>query len=302
MAKTKTPLLSLGSQGTIGNSLTTQRYGRETILRSKPTPTYRLTLPQQYQRWLYIDYLQYWLEQSNAVQQQYRTAGVRFHLTGLQYWMKYHLKNLPDFYGWWKLDVNTQPTTPDSSRNALTANILGATPATGPIAGALHFDGLNDTFIVPSNSILHNMTQLSILYYCYPTGPTGTYRYYYDNGNWSAGSGPFIRLHKTGWTHNAQFINNIGGFTNIAWPFFGGQWQASAVIWDGSNITCYRDAVLVGGPSAFTGTMVCGDGRLYLGGTIPGSRGHIMLDNMIIKNRPVSLIEIQRHSARRYQL
>lgn len=144
MSKTKTPFLSLGSQGTIGGVLTTQRRGQATMVREKPTPAYRRTLPQVYQRWLYEDYAYLWTQQSAATRQEYASNGVRHHLTGFQYWMKYMLTNLPDIVGMWYLDEKTGITVYDSSKNNNPGTILGASPVTGRIDGAYHFDGLND--------------------------------------------------------------------------------------------------------------------------------------------------------------
>lgn len=158
MAKPKSPLLSLGATGTIGDALTYQKRGQDTITRKKPIPAYRYTLAQAYQRWLYYDYAYLWTQQSAATQRQYAADGSRFHLTGFQYWMKYQLTNLPDIAAWWKLDDNIGATTIDSSRNGNTGTIFGASPATGIINGCLSFDGLND-YLDCGNHISLNLTQ-----------------------------------------------------------------------------------------------------------------------------------------------
>ena len=162
MSKTKTPLLSFGAQGTIGDVLTAQRRGSETLLRQKPIPTYRRTLPQQYQRWLYKDYVYLWHKQSAETQREYAAAGVRFHLTGFQYWMKYHLTNLPDIIAGWHLDETRGAIAYDSGKNAHHGTIFGASPVTGTIAGAYHFDGVNDRILIPVSSLLHNIPTFTI--------------------------------------------------------------------------------------------------------------------------------------------
>lgn len=144
MAKTKTPFLSLGAQGSVGDALTSQKRGRHTLLRKKPTPTDPYSLPQAYQRWLYEDYAYLWRQQSTATRQAYAAAGSRHHLTGFQHWMSVMLTTLHDIVGYWKLDDNLAATTVDSSRNANTGTIVGASPATGFIDGCLYFDGIND--------------------------------------------------------------------------------------------------------------------------------------------------------------
>lgn len=145
MAKPKNPLLSLGASGTIADTLTYQKRGQDTITRKKPIPTYRYTLPQAYQRWLYQDYAYLWTQQTPATKQEYATAGSRFHLTGFQYWMKYNLANLPDIVGRWHLDERSGAIAYDSSNNHNNGTIIGASPTTGLIAGAYYFDDINDT-------------------------------------------------------------------------------------------------------------------------------------------------------------
>lgn len=154
MAKTKTPFFGLGSQGSVGESITSQKRGRDTVLRQLPVPSDPYSLPQAYQRWLYQDYAHWWTQQTPATRQIYATAGSHYHLTGFQYWMKYNLTYLPDLIGWWRLDINTLPTTPDSSPNDNPGTVIGASPATGLIDGAFYFDGLNDEISIPDNPTL----------------------------------------------------------------------------------------------------------------------------------------------------
>lgn len=144
MTKQKQPLLSLEAHGSLADFITFQTRGPLDIARKKPRLPYFLTLPVQYQRWLYQDHAYLWTQQSAATQKAYRAAGVHHHLTGFQYWMKDMLTRLPYLAGYWKLDDNHGPTLQDSSRNTNTGTITGASPAEGPIAGGLSFDGLND--------------------------------------------------------------------------------------------------------------------------------------------------------------
>lgn len=134
----------MDAHGSLGESLTFAKRRGTAIAEKKPRLPYFLTLPVQYQRWLYHDYAYLWRQQSTNQQRQYAAAGVRYHLTGFQYWMKYQLTNLPDIAGWWKSDLHAGATTPDSSRNNNPATIYGASPTTGFIDGALYFDGIND--------------------------------------------------------------------------------------------------------------------------------------------------------------
>ena len=144
MTKLKNPLMSLKAHGSVADSLTFVERAKTTVAEKKPHLPYFLTLPVQYQRWLYQDYAYLWTQQSDAVKATYRGAGVRFHLTGFQYWMKYHLTTLPDIVAWWRFDDNHGVTTGDSSKNTNPLTVFGASPSTLAIDGAFLFDGIND--------------------------------------------------------------------------------------------------------------------------------------------------------------
>lgn len=173
LAKTKTPLFSLGSQGSLANTLTTQKGSSSSILRRKPTPSDPYTLPQAYQRWLYEDYAYLWTKQSAATKAEYRSAGVRYHLTAFQYWMKYCLTNLPDIAAYWKHDLLIGATTPDSSNNANTATVIGASLTAGRIGGALLFDGINDWNNCGHDPSLAFTTELTLCMRAYWNGLPG---------------------------------------------------------------------------------------------------------------------------------
>lgn len=167
MAKPKTPLFSLEAHGTIGDTLTFQGKGNLKVSRSKPLVPFSLSLPQQYQRWLYEDYVALWHLQTNAVKATYRGYGTRHHLTGFAYWMKYHLLNLPNIAGWWKLDEPGGAKASDSSRTPHDGTITGASPIAGKISGAYHFDGINDVISVGDTS----KTCYALEFFLRPTDP-----------------------------------------------------------------------------------------------------------------------------------
>lgn len=144
MSKTKTPFFSMGSQGSIGKVITSQKHGAKTLLRSKPIPPPSLTLPQQYQRWDYQDYAYFWTVQSEATKRQYASDGVRHHLTGFQYWMKHQLKDLPYLAGRWHLDEISGAVAHDTSKNSNHGTIFGASLTPGIIDYARYFDGIDD--------------------------------------------------------------------------------------------------------------------------------------------------------------
>ena len=139
MAKLKNPLLSFDAHGSLGDGLTFRRHAGGTVAEKKPRLPYFLTLPSQYQRWLYQDYVYLWHQQSIATKQFYATAGSRHHLTGYQYWMKYHLATLPDIAGLWYLDEKSGSVAHDASRYHTHGTIVGASPTDGLIAGAYDF-------------------------------------------------------------------------------------------------------------------------------------------------------------------
>lgn len=165
MSKVKRPLLSLGATGKLGD-IAFRKHRHISVAEKIPVLPYFLTLPVQYQRWLYQDYCELWGFQYIDTRAAYASAGSRHHLTAFQYWMKDMLTRLPDLAAFWKLDINGQPTTPDSSRNGNTATVGGASPAAGIIDGCFFFDGLDDYLQVedhPSLNITQNLTLLSFI-------------------------------------------------------------------------------------------------------------------------------------------
>ncbi len=300
MAKTRSPFYSLSSRGTIGKALTTQGGQGKTIVRSKPKPTDRYTLPQAYQRWLYEDYAHLWTQQSESTKRQYASTGVRFHLTGFQYWMKYQLTNLPDIAGFWKLDDVYGPTTPDSSRNSNTATIIGASPDFGLINRCLHFDGLNDRLTIPDSPSLNIRTAITALAFIYPTG-------------WGTINSGRV-LSKTKWR---IYVDGTPGATRIlgiidvdgiplvigtsANSLFLNIWQLVALLFDGSIFSVYINGTLWSlGPNP--GTIDDSSASiLAIGDRATGTRYFDgLIDNVIIYNRALSLQELDRWNARRY--
>ncbi|MBA7588608.1 hypothetical protein ES708_30671 [subsurface metagenome] len=93
MAKPKTPLLSMGARGSIGDTLTFQKRGRLTIARQKPIPTDPQTDLQLAQRQVYRDAVADW----NALTPEEKEAwrGVCPGLTPYQCYMKSALVYVP---------------------------------------------------------------------------------------------------------------------------------------------------------------------------------------------------------------
>jgi len=93
MAKPKTPLLSLGARGSIGDTLTFQKRGRITIARRKPIPTDLKTDLQLAQRQAYREAVAAWNALTPEEKEAYR--GVYPGLTPYQCFMKITLLTPP---------------------------------------------------------------------------------------------------------------------------------------------------------------------------------------------------------------
>ncbi|MBA7592072.1 hypothetical protein ES708_34246 [subsurface metagenome] len=74
MAKSKTPLLSLGARGSIGDTLTFQKRGRLTIARQKPIPTDPKTDLQLAHRQVYREAVAAWNALTPEEQEAYRSV------------------------------------------------------------------------------------------------------------------------------------------------------------------------------------------------------------------------------------
>ena len=300
MAKLKNPLLSLGATGSLSDSLTFTRRRGVDIAERKPRLPYFLTLPVQYQRWLYQDYAYYWTQQSLATKQIYASAGVPFHLTGFQYWMKYHLTNLPDIIGWWKFDQAIAGLTPDSSLYNYPGTIIGCTPVTGIIGDALLFDGLNDQVNFgdhPIHELQKNFTieatielttpgdvgRGGILSHCNALATRG-FTLEFSN----AGGGGISWFDRNwGWRHSTIAVNDglphhISARLSTNWFYFtvdgipAGDW------------TAFQPALNPG--------LIMMAGKTFAGGRFFAG----IIDNIIIHDRFLDNTEILRNSKRRF--
>ncbi|MDP2106154.1 MAG: LamG domain-containing protein [Desulfobulbaceae bacterium] len=166
MAKVKNPLLSLSTHGSL-KSLTFRRKTGGVVAEKKPELPYFMTLPTRYQRWLYQDYAYLWTQQSAATKRLYDIAGAKLHLTGFQYWMKDMLTRMPDIAAWYRIDSPDITILHDSSRNANTGTIIGASPTAGIIEDSLYFDGINDYCPVPDSPSFHFTQGLTIALWVY---------------------------------------------------------------------------------------------------------------------------------------
>lgn len=300
MAKTKTPFLSFGSQGSIGGALTSQKRGTSTLLRAKPTPSYRRTLSQQYQRWLYEDYAYLWRQQSEATRRIYAASGTRYHLTAFQYWMKYHLTHLPDIAGIWHLDTLSGGVTPDSSRHANHGSVIGAYTVPGIIDHAFFFDGINDIVNCGNDPSLQITTQITLLTSIYLNGVTAAYMSAISKVASSKGYALFFTTGSR--TPVGAFYNGLDWLSaissSVALDLF--KWYRLAYTYDGTTHLIYvkgiqRGSLVRDGGVANTTT------DLTLGAGGIGFRSlNGLQDNTIIYNRVLSPAEILRDAERRY--
>lgn len=300
MAKLKSPVLALGATGTIAESLTFQRTHKTDWVREKPIPTYRRTLPQVYQRWLYHDYAYLWRQQDHDTKLYYASLGYRHHLTGYQAWMKYHLTHLPDILGGWHLDHGLPGKAIDFSRNLNHGTIYGTSLTDGLIDHALSFDGIDDLVAVPPSPSLNAIDDVfSIAFFLRKTANTGiggilgkaAYKLYIVTDAIATTTG------------HIRFIIE-GSFDDwLLRPLYvitADTWAHLVFTYDGTTAQCFKDGALFttnveAGRSAKSTTLATigsfATGAHYLTGTI---------DHLAIYNRVLDPTEIKTHSERRY--
>lgn len=302
MVKLRTPLLSMGAHGTLGGSVTFQGNDRYQIARRKPVLPYSLTLRQQYQRWLYEDYAALWKEQSQATRLVYSGLGYRFHLTGYQYWMKYHLANLPDIIGAWHLDILSSGQTPDSGRNALTGTVVGAYPVPGVIAQGFYFDGVNDHVDIGSSALVKPTETFSIeLFILIRALPFVGFKYAVANASSNGKSGFACNGHDATNKVDVYCADALGG-VGQAITLVAGAWKHICLTYDNGIIICYADGEPVGAPgfkviSYLPGNILAIGAAGDIAAFWPGSTDHL-----ILRTRLLQQAEVKRHAERRFTL
>lgn len=300
VAKSKTALMSLGAKGTIGGGLTFQEGKSATIVRSKPTPTYRRTLLQQYQRWLYQDYAYLWTQQSPATQAHYRTLAVRFHRTAFQHWMSVMLATLPDRNAIYHLDNVSTGQVIDSSPYANIGNPVGVTSVPATIYHGSNFDGIDDNIALGSQP-QYNLSVFTAQFFYTPTtlgddGILGNFRIgaSYSRFGWST------RLNVPG----DELIFYIGnGTINSACsfsPVVAGTKYLITISWDGTTQTLIvgDNPPVIQTPPAFTIDYT--NVTAFIGHVGNIGKAHALFDEYTIFNRILDSHEITRNSLRRY--
>lgn len=300
MAKPKSPLLSLGARGTIGDTLTFQKRGQDTIVRHKPIPAYRYTLPQAYHRWLYQDYAYLWTQQSEATRRKHTSDGSRYHLTGFQYWMKNKLTNLSDIAAVWHLDYIAASQVRDSSKNNNHGTVYGATPVDGPISKALYFDGLDDYLNCGSHESLFPSAALTLELWLKPAEDLTTT----PNRGWMFFSVATGQGYALSWMEDGGVLRFWTGDGPSAFAYLGigwsdKQWHHLAVVYDGIDAKSYFDGVLNTTDPTVRPSLGNSGIALYIA-RYSGSYFNADLDEVRIYNRVLDATEVQRHAERRY--
>lgn len=290
----------MGASGTIGRELTAQKRGNRTLLREKPLPAYRRTLPQQYQRWLYQDYVYLWLQLSAADKQTWQSNASRHHMTGFAFFMRDRLRNLPDIAGMWRLDTESGVTVSDSSRNANTGTIFGPTRTSGVIDGALSFDGIDDYVRMPYHPSLDMTTVVSMEYFFNPTPTAQIFQSPLSKGLHATQS--YATYHALGWQDVSYMFRiggalRTGGFANALTI---GSSNHVIVIFNAGFVRAYLRGVYLGeiDLTGFGTTLDTNTDPFYLGKSFEHIGG--ILDNVIVYNRELDATEALRHSQRRY--
>jgi len=302
MSKTKTPFFSMGAQGSVAGSITAQKLRRDTLIRGKPCPTDPYSLPQAYQRWLYQDYAYLWTKQNEATRRLYATYGTVYHLTAFQYWMKYHLKVMPDIVSWWRLDEGLGAIAYDQATDPHNGVIIGASPAAGVINRARFFDGLNDYVnIDPYPTGL--FTAFTVLFFMNTPGFNGTWRAAIGWRDGIVTSVTQSMCLETGNTIYHWLYNTTGAAVATNAPHAVSTWELHGWTWDGTTMYAIRNSDLLN-PQAIGGTFQpsC---ALQLGKRPTAALPYWYdgyLDNLIIYNRTLDATEIARWAGRSYPL
>lgn len=302
MAKTTNPFMSLGGQGTVADTLTVQRHRRGHVMRKKPTPTQRFTLPIAYHRYLYSDYCDYWNTLTLAQKEAYRPYATIRKLTPFAYFMSYHLTNLPDIALWYHLDRPAAATALDSSRNENTGTYIGPTPAHDFIHWCRYFDGINDRIQATDSPSLRVIGDATWEFLIRPDDFT-TWSYLLSkfwNAEFSMAmevSGKIAFQHGDGAAETKRDFFPAGTLV---------QGEKTHIVIT-RNITTmklhgFKNGVDSVGGQAFAKTPITSAENLYIGRRPAGVAFTGLMDEIRIYNRVLPDVTIRKHAERRYPL
>lgn len=300
MTRLKAPCFSLGAHGSISDAITYVKRARTTVAEQKPRLPYFLTLPSQYQRWLFQDGIYAWYLLSIDDRQTWKFAASRHHMTGFAWFMRYYLTTLPDITAWWKLDEHAGGVAHDSGPNSLHGAVIGAVPEPLAIDGARHFDGNNDRISFGVSDLLRPTTSFTFETFHRPHS--------FTTANYIASNQAGVA---SGWACYTVIDTDWCSFVTIGTvPFV--LHALNVLILDHIHHICcvydsdvsfkyiYIDGVLEASEPV-TGTPIPATDVFYLG----AYRGiasfcHGDLDNAILWNRVLAPAQIINHASRRY--
>lgn len=300
MAKLKAPLLSLDARGSIADELSYTRRRHVNIAEKKPVLPYFLTLPTQYQRWLFQDYAYLWTKQSDATKLIYERKGRPLHLTGTQYWMKVMLSTRPDVAGMWHLDTTIGTKTPDSSKNNNPGTLFFCTLQSGIIYRAYLFNGTS-SFISMTYNLNLEPNSKTLEAFCYPTHTTGVRPIAGTFNYKTAPNAKGYCLDFSSTTLRGRVANAGGAVIDVAKSGVAlNIWHHVMLVHNyvSSKLYLYLDGTLVNtadivGYTPYTAPFRIG--RTYDGGYFKGK-----IDEVIVYNRPLDSTDAKRHSERSY--
>lgn len=271
-------------------------------MRTKPQPSDPQTLLQIYHRWDYQDYAYLWHSLTTTEKQQWETNARRLKITGFNYWMKTKLNTLPDLLGRWHLDEKSGNQAFDSSKNANTGTIYGATHTPGYIDYGLLFDCLDDYVDCGANSILRPSNTLSIETWVKFT-TLGEARTLAGNLTmWSSG----YMLRQTS-PNRIEFaiVTSTGAWGANIWNLITNQWYHIVGTYDKdagtNNHKAYKNGVFAEARTNI-GAIIPAVINFRIG-ELPGNNcPDGIIDEVRVYNRVLTPAEIKRHYERRYPL
>lgn len=237
MAKLKAPLLSFKASNTLAKTLTFQKKGNLTIVRTKPTPTDPHTNYQLWHRFLYRQAAQYWQGLTLTQKKEWETNARPFHMTGFALFMRYRLNELPYLKGCWPLDENTGTITMDYSSHKNHGTLVGPSWTTGLFNSALAFDGIDDYVKCGNAPSLNPLNQITVEAFIRWTDWGATYQAIMSKGR-----------NTTSWTldlYRPGRVLRFGLKTTVAlntWqpiPILDNTWCHVAGTYDGAQLISY---------------------------------------------------------------
>ena len=302
MTKQHMPLLSFAASGTIANSVTHQTRHGTHIARAKPVPTYRNTLLQQYQKWLYQDAIWYWGALTTTQKAAYRTTASRLHISIFGTYIMDYLDNWLDYLALYHLDTSPGSATPDSSPNKNHATNYGATPSSLAIDGALYFDGINDYLKCPLTSPLNDAwTALTVeAFIRTPNITPAPFTVIISKGG-TVGNNSFNLALMADSRIRIWLQTVVGAYSNTT--IKANTTHHIAATWDGSTLIVYLDGI-PGTPVAHAPTLTPGTEPIRIGVWSAGLTYDFIgdIDHVALFSRALSQAQLLAHSKRRYPL